>query len=534
MKNQRLAERSAAKIAGRMAWAALAAAAGGVACGDEDPCAQVSFPPASGTVLRVGGRCAVAGGDGSVAKPYATITAALKAAAPGDTVAVAAGTYAEGLTVPPGVNLAGVGADKVRIQPAQTAGVSIKGAGASTISGIGVYNAAGFGIGASDGIDLTLKGVRVEKTQASADGKNPGYGVAASGAKKLTLDGCQVVGSSGVGVVASGTGPVSIIDPLFLKNPMASARGGGAVGIIDPLFMPSSQVTGNQGGGVAIIDPLFAPKGDAASPDLTISATDIAANGKYGVALYGGGAAISRTAIRMTKGNLGDAADGLIVAPRQTANAAAPAQVVKVDELSVLTGNGRAGVLATGAAEVEVGAEVSLSGRGGVWAQGSAAKMRLTSAAHLAQNTMVGVAVTAGATLDFNGGRVSDTKPFAYVPPAGGSKVDLADGVGVFGSAHGSIRGAILKGNPRAGIIGHDCASDKDGNPDLKVENTAISGSKYGVVITGNYNQAAGTNAAASAAPKDKGNSYADVSSEASQDDLPVQDSPCSGNDCSK
>ena len=516
---------------GSTAWAvatltAMSALAAAASCGSPEACDGVTFPTASGRVLRVSSQCGTANGTGSATVPFATISAALAAAQTGDTVVVAAGTYTESLDVKAGVNLVGAGATAVRVQPKTGAAIAIKGTGATKISGIGVYNAVGFGIGISEGAEVVLQGVRVEKTVAAAQGTHLGYGVAATGAKSVSLQGCQLVGNSAVGLVSSGSGPISIIDPLFLKNPIASARGAGTVGIIDPLFTPQSQITGNQGGGVAIIDPLFAPTSDASVAALTVSATDIAANGKYGIALYGASATISRTAIRATKGNQGDAADGLIVAPRQTALANAVALAVNVDETSIITGNGRAGVLATGKCDVVVAAEVSLSGRGGVWAQGDTAKMRITKTAVLAQNAMVGVAVTAGATLELTGARVVDTKVVAYVPPAGGTKVDLGDGIGVFGKARGSVRDAVLKGNPRAGVIGHDCAANSSGLPDLQVENTSITGSKYGVVIAGKYSQ---SNASASAAPKDKGNSYADVANESADEDLAVQESPCDG-----
>lgn len=160
-----------------------------------------------------------------------------------------------------------------------------------------------------------------------------------------------------------------------------------------------------------------------------------------------------------------------------------------------------------------------------MWAQGSATKVTVTSAAHLAQNKMVGIAVTGGATLDFNGGRVSDTKAKSYANPAGGPVTELADGIGGFGLARGTIKGAMLKNNPRAGIIGNGCAATKDRMPDLIIESTSILGSKYGVVVHGSYSQA-GSNAASAAAPANKGNSY-DVATESSQEDLPVDDSAC-------
>ena len=490
---------------------------------DEGACAGVQFPTAAaGRALRVSASCGTASGDGSGNSAFVTIGAALAAAQAGDTVVVAAGNYGESLNIKPGVHLIGVGRAAVIVEPANATGIVVSGAGATRIEGLTIKGAKGFGIGVV-GAEVGLKNVRVEGTGANA--KNPGNGISAEGAKSLSLDGCQVVDSVGVGVAVKGSGPVSIIDPLFLKNPQGAARNGTTVGIIDPLFLPQSQITGNKSGGVAIIDPLFSPGSDAAAPNLTLSATDIARNGKFGVALYGASAAITRSAIRDTAINGGDAAEGVLVAPRSVAATSAAVPVVTIDKATVVTNCARAGILVAAAANVQVAAEVSLSGRGGIWAQGSATKVTVSAEAHLAQNKMVGIVVTGSATLDFNGGRVSDTKPKQWANPAGGPVTELADGIGVFGLARGSIKGAVLKGNPRAGIIGNNCAATSDGLPDLRVEATTISGSKYGVVVHGSYGKA-GTNAAASAAPADKGNSY-DVATESSSDDLPVADSLC-------
>lgn len=496
------------------------------------PCAGVTWPTTSGSVLRVSASCGGPQGDGSTSRPYPSISAALAKAKTGDTVVVAAGTYQESLSVTAGISVVGSGSGSVRLQPQGKAGILVTGTGATRLEGLTVAGASGFGIGVQTAA-VTMQGVRVEKTQASAS--KPGHGIEAQGAASLALQGCQVVGSAGVGVVAAGSGPVSIIDPLFFKDPQANAKD--VVGIIDPLFTPQSRIDGNQGGGIAIIDPLFV-KADAVVPPLTLARTDVVGNGKYGVALFGAGATVQHSAIRATKAAAGPssasgpaakaAADGLVVAP--ATQGAGQRVDVQIDEATVVTGHARAGVLVTAEADVQIAGEVSLCGRGGVWAQHAKAVLKVVAGAHLAQNAMVGVAVTAGATLQMDGARVTDTKPLALVPSGGGASVELADGVGVFGQARGTIKGAILVGNPRAGIIGRDCAANSSGMPDLLVEGTSITGSKYGVVINGSY----GANAAASAAPESGGNDYQDVASKTASDDLPVQDTPCEGNgtDC--
>ena len=493
-----------------------------VGCSVDNPCDSTPYPSASGAVLRVSMSCGQEGGTGSSAAPFRTISAALSAATPGTTVVVAEGNYGESLSIPAGVSVIGLGMDKVRIEPFAKGGILVTGTGATRISGLTVTGATGFGIGVQTA-EVALSGVRIENTPAAGSSK-PGHGISAQGAARIDLQGCQLINNAGVGLVAQGSGPVSIIDPLFSKNPMGTARGkpGSTVGIIDPLFLPHSVVKDNAGGGVAIIDPLFMPTGGQIALQLT--ATDVQHNGRYGVALYGASASFARCAVHGTYGQSNDSADGLVVAPGLAAATSSAALAVQMDGTSIVTGNGRAGVLVTANATVQIGAEISLNARGGVWAQGAGALVSMSASALVAQNSMVGLAVTAGATLHVDGAHIADTKPRSVVLPAGGTAaVELADGIGIFGQAHGRISGAILSGNKRAGVVARDCATLANGWPDLVVENTTIGGGQYAVVVNGNYPTAA-VDAAENGGT---GNNFAGVADKTAHADLPVQDSLC-------
>lgn len=482
-----------------------------------DPCRGVTWPAASGAVTRVAS-CGRDTGDGSAARPYLTISAALAVAKPGSTVVVAKGTYAESLAVAAGVSLAGSGLLEVTLAPPGKAGIVITGKGHTRIAGLRVTGAVGAGVSVQDSA-VTLVSVRIEKTKADTT-PGSGHGVSATQPAALVLEGCQLIDNEGVGLVAArASGAVSIVDPLFLKDPKATARGNGTVGIVDPLFLPASLVKGNLSGGIAIVDPLFVPT-PGGPQALRLAGTDVADNGLFGVQLNGAGASIEATALRGTKAGKLGGGDGLQLA--LATKGATPAATVRLDARSIVTGNARAGVAVfSAAATVDVEAEVSLAGRAGVWAEGAQTTIRVLQAALLADNGLVGVAVKAGATLEMSGGRISGTRPVKVAAANGGAPFEMADGIGIYGQAHARISGAKLDANPRAGILARQCAANGLGLPDVEVTSTSISGSKYGIVVNGTYSQSDEA-AAAQAAPKSAGNSYDGVASESADDELPV------------
>lgn len=494
--------------------AALAVVSG---CEEPDPCAAPSFPSASGAVLRVSGVCGSDGGDGSAQAPYRTIGAAMQRAAAGTTVVVAAGIYPEAVTLPTGVHLVGASAAATRLAPSDGVGLTIAGKGSHTVRAILIDGARGVGIDI-DGAEVLLDRVTVRGT-TSLSAAQPGHGVRAHAAAKLTLQRCQLVDNAGIGVVARASGPVAIIDPLF--QPSQGARAKDQAGIIDPLFVPASRISGNAQGGVAIIDPLFLV--GATTPDVQLVASDISGNGKYGLGLFGASGRIERSAIRGSTALAGAQGDGVVLAAATQAQGAAKTLALTLDQASVVTGCARTGVLLTTQAKAQIAGEVSQCERGGVWAQGAGAEVEIQGTALLAKNAVVGVAASAGAKLGVFGARIVDTRALAYRAPGSSAAVDLADGVGVFSNASGKVSGAQLIGNLRAGVIGHSCATKSDGTPDLLVDNTLIQGSKYGVVVAGQFS----AGAAAASAPEDGENKYSDVDNQQSTDALAVQESPC-------
>ncbi len=397
-----------------------------------------SFPTVTGSALYVSASAGSSSGDGTAARPFAHIADALKLANSGTTIAIAAGSYAEALTVPAGVSLTGTGAAHVLISGGSDTAIRIAGSGATALQDLAVVSATGAGIRASGGVALQL--IRVQISGVVANATDPGHGLALDGAASADLQDCTIRDNSGVGVYAHASGHVSIIDPLFVP-------------------------------------------GDALA--LTLQATDIAANGHFGIAAFGGDVTISGSAIH---GIIAPDGDGILIGSGK-ATPVVPAAIHITS--SLVSGNARAGVLVTGPAALQFAAESSANGHGGLWAQHPSASITTDASALIARNTLIGIAASNGARLEITGSRIADTQAFVYTPAGATTTVSAADGIGVYTNAHGVVTGATLSGNSRAAVLAKDCASAADGSPDLAVTNCTISGSKWGIVVNGHYALAA-------------------------------------------
>ena len=174
--------------------------AGAQACLDLGTACQNGFPsaPPTDSVLYVDA-AAGPGGDGSQAAPFDTLTAAVDASAGTTSVLIAAGTYAENVTLRPGLTLRGVCAAVVRVGAPATVAVASGAAGlvGVTIDGAvrvesGRLNLAGADVIAAeplvveDTAALSLEGVRVTVAATSA--------LIAGGDSQLDLRSVEIVG----------------------------------------------------------------------------------------------------------------------------------------------------------------------------------------------------------------------------------------------------------------------------------------------------------------------------------------------------
>lgn len=473
-----------------------------------------SFPDVNGQpALYVSAVHGSDGGDGSRERPFARIQSAIDAAKSGTTIAIAAGTYSENLKLPAGISLQGtpgmtdfLASSATSLATVIEGSIAVTGKGTSVIGTLFVTGAKGAGI------SIETASAKLSRIMVVA---NQGDGISLSSSENVSLDTCIIRDNTGIGLVARGSGKVTIIDPLFHIDPR---KGTFANSIIDPLFLPNSVISGNAGGGVSIIDPLFLT--DPTKDALSLTSTLISKNGKFGVAIYGGSASIVSSSI---DGHSASDADGIRIG-----RASVPTSgifTVSVDSKSVVNASGRAGILVSAPVKLICAAAVVGSGHGGIWGQDAETTLELGETTALVHNKLVGVAVSNGATLNMKGGTIALTQPFEFLPNGATETVQLADGVGVYGHAHGQVVGTLFSDNPRAAVLAKGCAQKSDGSPDLIVDKCSISGSKWGVVINGQYSQMVAGGVGAGTPSNDY--SGVDTKNQQNTAELPAEESVC-------
>ncbi len=198
--------------------------------GSDCPADGVPTPLPSSGVLHVRADAA-AGGDGSLASPFATVRDAIAAATAGTTVAIHRGSYVESVRVPRGVTLQGACVDDTVLSDPSSGSL----AGVIQIDGLDV-NVRDLRIGASGrwgivvppgsraaivegvviegtrGLGITLGGGTIELRRSvirdvvpEASGRY-GYGIDVENGATATLDEVDVVHTTDNGVFAAGAG----------------------------------------------------------------------------------------------------------------------------------------------------------------------------------------------------------------------------------------------------------------------------------------------------------------------------------------
>jgi len=300
--------------------------------------------------------------DGSQAKPFKTIGAALKVAAAGAQIAVAAGTYAESLSVQTPLALEGRCAEKVVIQ-------GQAGAGAAPALAIGAkVTLRGLSVtGPQVGIRLDQAEALIEQAAVQSCG---GLGLLATKGSKLTLKHSVVAGNHGAGVEIKGA--TADLDHVVLRdNESDSTSGLGGEGVrVSADSQPStvtitdSVVNKNRGSGVSAAGSTVTiersvvngtrPRakdntegsgiGAASSALLTVKDSVVSNNQHPAVSLVGAEATLERTVVRDTRSRDLDKLGGTGI--QAVFDAAGPAKLTLKDCL--LHGNRNVGVAVAG------------------------------------------------------------------------------------------------------------------------------------------------------------------------------------------
>ncbi len=178
---------------------------------------------------------AAASGDGSQAAPYTSIQAGLDAAgaAGGGTVAVAAGSYPETLSMSSahsGVHLAGRCRELVALDASvggeRSPGIDVQGADAE-ISGLTVWGAHWLGLRVGAGAVLFHDAAVVESAYLGA-------GAYPAGIIPPTLEirACELVGNAGAGVLAQDAGTTITVVDSTIEGTTLNDSGGGGFGLL--------------------------------------------------------------------------------------------------------------------------------------------------------------------------------------------------------------------------------------------------------------------------------------------------------------
>jgi hypothetical protein len=410
-------------------------------------------------------RAGAAPGDGSRARPFATLAQALASLPPaGGTVALAAGRHA--VTSPVAVRGA----------------VAIVGAGATHAALAVTDGASAFTVRA--GARLTLRDLSVEHPAADTRAGSTGDVDAAAGGAVALRDvlfsrpqSAVVVAGAGTRLVADGVTVrlargrgVAVLDGARATLRDALLRDGADVGVLaapsvadgpgGSLQLADALVAANAAGGVSLAGRLDAMAGaDCDAADLAAGAGDfdcllrvaVTANGAAGVTVADRRIAlVRRSYVAATRTGGGAAGDGLVVT--RGAHLRLDDDLAALDPMTALgrgtqvLANARAGVLAdlAGTAFRANGALIGSNGGPGVVLQ-RGAHAPAFDACVVSDNAGAGLAVSTGAS-------VAAILCDQFVYTRAGA-VAAGDGLSVYGGSVDAARDNVLSNNARFGLV---------------------------------------------------------------------------------
>jgi len=378
------------------------------------------------------------GGDGSTARPFRTIAAALAAAKDGDTLALAEGTYVEDVSIDRRVTLHGVCPEKTLIRGVSSAdgaaailvradatiaglaitgparGVMVDGANAS-LSELHVHDTGELGIGArAVGRTVTIRRVSIERVRDAGIASNGGTLSVDDAVIRDVTDGPGAV--SGYGIYAGGSSSTKSTGEARVRRVIVERAGAGIVTLGATLTVAEAWVHDLAGAeAVGIGMPHAAPLPSKISIDgaviedtasngiaaieapLEVRTTTVRRTKASGIYAFGTTAAIASSMVRDATGR-GVSIDGssatvgrtIVTDTRATSGqgcgacaAADPSTGKRLELVDViLRGNAIGGVGVDGVTLVVDGARLENNGRLGVSASGTDATLSRVIISH--------------------------------------------------------------------------------------------------------------------------------------------------------
>lgn len=423
---------------------------------DPDVACDAAFPSApdgAGEIVYVAAQCIEAQADGTKAHPFVRVADALAHAGDGATILVSAGEYKENLTLTRPATIVGSSdpanpeSATLSLQAADDDAIRVVDTDAVLI-GVRIQGAQGTGVRLEGG-SVRIEGSVIEDTQPGRDGE-PGVGVAALQSGTLTLLRSRVSGTSGTGVLVA----------------EASAT------------ITESEVRDSGGYGIVL---------DRTVNEAHISDTTVSGSVGTGIRAVSSSVLIDRSTVSGTLEDEFETADGILSYEAYDAQGEplGPAGVTVRD--SVLSGNGRTGILCADGTDTVVLQGNTVSDNGllgtsvfeyvaGVWLQNDVAA---DPASEIRDNTISGnnlagiflIGDTHGILVQENtvSGTLLDD---LYWDTAG-------DGISLSYGASAQLSGNIVTGSARIGIM-VNMASEVGTEI---TNNTIENGADWGIVL---------------------------------------------------
>lgn len=434
----------------------VVAACDGAPVETDTPCEATypSAPDGAGEIVYVAGQCPESGALGTAEHPFHTVSAALQKAGDGATLLVAAGHYAENLTISRPVTIVGSSApddpesaEMILEAPLDTA-VLVSAPGVSLI-GIQIVSPRVVGVRVNAG-SATISGSRIDSVKVDAQGKF-GFGVLATGDSAIILQNSLISASGGAGILAQDSGAI-ILQSKILDSGANGVRLEHAVG------------------------------------EVKLEGVQILRSKGIGLAALSSRAIILQSEIRDTGFDADGLGDGVLATDIASGGASlGPSDITMKD--TTVSGSARAGVLCNGQTRTIILQNNHINDNGspdlqhataGIWLQRGAGGELANeiSGNEISGNRFVGVHMmgeTHGIILQNN--VISGTLKGTVF--AGVDQVSIGDGVSLKGGASARITGNQIKQNDRFGVIA-------DGAPGAQTEigaNTIVDNGEYGIIL---------------------------------------------------